>query len=146
MWWIDRLSELPIQNFHVIKDLKRQAGLPIDKSDMLYDCPLISTNQSSLSPSLNQTLSCIELNWSVDWGLVQYKMTISHIQSKQKVSWQLLTAFLWTLYKNPKFRNVYFLLKFSKNMVQFLQGFRASTYFFWALYFSFPRKQLLWLL
>ncbi len=26
MWWIDRLSELHIQNFHVIKDLKRWAN------------------------------------------------------------------------------------------------------------------------
>ncbi len=41
------------------------------KSDKLYDCPLISANQSSPLQS--------EHSWTVDWRHVLYKRTISHI-------------------------------------------------------------------
>ena len=62
-------------------------------------------------------------HWQGEHGKPQY------IQSKQKVIWGLSTDFFVSTvdkFQIPEYAKV----KLSKDMVQFSQGFGASTYFF----------------
>ena len=73
MWWVDRLTELHIQNFHVIKDLKRMTSVIVLTScvcvsvTLSYPCPqstegpfnLSTTNRGTISLSNRGTISFV---------------------------------------------------------------------------------------